>query len=74
MSDSEEEDHYIIYKCMSGKAKFDISQEACEPFGFYFGDRVECKQYGPAWVIGVSRAAVRDRTKELFFHWDSDKV
>jgi hypothetical protein len=63
----------MVYPCMSGKAKFDISFEACEPFGFFFGDRVECKQYGPAWVIGVSRAAVEARTKELFFHWDMDK-
>jgi MoxR-like ATPase len=54
------------YKLKSGGIwTFDITREACEPFGFYPGERVETPS-GPATVIGVNNGS-------LWFHCDEDK-
>jgi hypothetical protein len=58
---------WISYTVRKGASKtFDVSREACEPFGFYSGERVRVPSGRNAWVIGV-------RKKELFFHIDGDK-
>jgi hypothetical protein len=65
IDDAERGPHLMRYKTR-GKVErydwFDISREACEPFGFYFGDRVRVLRWSKekgtnrvreAWVIGV---------------------
>lgn len=44
----------ITYRLRSGELQtFDVSKEACEPFGFYFGERAKVRAGKTAWVLGV---------------------
>jgi len=57
----------IAYPVRSGTITlFEVSPKACEPFGFYCGERVQVRGGKVAWVIGV-------RENNLFFHIDGDK-
>jgi hypothetical protein len=57
----------IQYAVRSGTTtSFEVSAKACEPFGFYFGERVQVRGGKLAWVVGV-------RDNNIFFHVDGDK-
>jgi hypothetical protein len=57
---------YIQYRAKSGdELSFDISQKACEHFGFYHQDRVETPK-GAATVVGVREGC-------MWFHIDGDR-
>jgi len=61
----------ITYRLRSGELQtFDVSKEACEPFGFYFGERAKVRAGKTAWVLGVRQ---NDHTANLYFHIDGDK-
>lgn len=61
----------ITYRLRSGEVQtFDVSKEACEPFGFYFGERVKVRAGKHAWVLGVRQ---NDQTSNMYFHIDGDK-
>ena len=45
----------ITYKLRSGEVRrFNVSKDACEPFGFHFGERIKVRGNKRAWVVGVS--------------------
>jgi len=61
----------IAYKLRSGEPTiFEVSREVCEPFGFYFGERVRVRAGKMAWVVGVRQ---NDNNSNLYFHIDGDK-
>jgi hypothetical protein len=44
----------IPYRLRSGQLRmFNITRKSCEPFGFYFGERVKVRGGKKAWVVGV---------------------
>lgn len=62
----------ITYKLRSGEVrKFNVSKEACEPFGFYFGERIKVRGNRRAWVVGVRKG--EGNVPNLYVHIDNDK-
>lgn len=55
----EREDVKISYELRSGQVRmFDVSRKSCEPFGFYFGERVKVRGGRKAWVVGVRESLI----------------
>jgi len=62
----------ISYKLRSGEIrKFNVSKESCEPFGFYFGERIKVRGNRRAWVVGVRKG--EGNVPNLYVHIDNDK-
>jgi len=62
----------ISYKLRSGEMKkFCITRESCEPFGFYFGERITVRDNKKAWVIGVRKG--EGNMPNLYVHIDGQK-
>eukprot|EP01114_Cavostelium_apophysatum_P007639 TRINITY_DN19784_c0_g1_i1.p1 TRINITY_DN19784_c0_g1~~TRINITY_DN19784_c0_g1_i1.p1 ORF type:complete len:300 (+),score=70.82 TRINITY_DN19784_c0_g1_i1:245-1144(+) len=62
----------ITYKLRSGEVRrFNVSKEACEPFGFYFGERIRVRGNRRAWVVGVRKG--EGEVPNLYVHIDNDK-
>lgn len=62
----------IVYRLRSGEMRrFNVSKEACEPFGFYFGERIKVRGNRRAWVVGVRKG--EGEVPNLYVHIDNDK-
>jgi len=62
----------ISYKLRSGETrKFNVSKKSCEPFGFYFGERIKVRGNRRAWVVGVRKG--EGNVPNLYVHIDNDK-
>jgi len=62
----------ISYKLRSGEVrKFNTSRKACEPFGFFFGERIKVRGNKKSWVVGVRKG--EGEIPNLYVHIDNDK-
>lgn len=57
--------------CVGRNIKFDISKEACEPFGFFHNERVKTP-CGNATVVGVAKDRYQNKL-QLWFLVDGEE-